>query len=69
MKDEKQFKKLIIRGRVAVFIDWANIHGWEKSLKQDIDPRKLFSYLTGYKEIKDIRLYFGTDTHAGRFGI
>lgn len=58
-----KFKKLIIRGKAAVFIDWANVHGWEKSLKQNIDLQKLFSYLMEYKEAKDIRLYFGTDTH------
>jgi len=59
----QQFKQLIIKGKAVVFIDWANVHGWEKSLRQNIDPQKLFSYLIGYKDVKDIRLYFGTDTH------
>ena len=59
----EQFKKLIIRGKAVVFVDWANVHGWEKSLKKDISPNKLFTHLKNYKEIVDIRLYFGTDTH------
>lgn len=60
---KKEFKKFILKGQAAVFIDWANVHGWEKSLKHEIDARKIFSYLAEYKEIKDIRLYFGTDKH------
>lgn len=61
--EKKQFKKIIIRGKAAVFIDWANVHGWEKTLKRDINLEKIFSYLTEYKEIKSIRFYFGTDVH------
>lgn len=57
------FKKLLLRGKAVVFIDWANVHGWEKTLKQDISIEKLFSYLSGYKEIEYIGLYFGTDTN------
>src|SRR3989338_5155781 len=63
MENEKQFKKLLIKGKCVVFVDWANVHGWEKSLRQFVDIRKLFSYLSKYKEIEDIRLYFGTDRH------
>lgn len=59
----KEYKKLVIKGKAVVFVDWANVHGWEKSLKQNINLQKLFSYLTEYKEVKDVRLYFGTDTH------
>lgn len=59
----KQFKRLIIGGKSAVFIDWANVHGWERSLKQSVNCQELFLYLTSYKEIEEIRLYFGTDTH------
>jgi len=66
---KKQFKRIIIHGKAAVFVDWANVHGWEKTLKSDIDPKKLFSYLSGYQEIKNFRLYFGKDTHekSGQF--
>lgn len=55
--------KLRLRGKTAVFIDWANVHGWKRSLKQEIDLKKLFAYLTIYKEIGEISFYFGTDRH------
>lgn len=54
---------LRLRGKTAVFIDWANVHGWEKSLKREIDLGKLYKYLSSYREIKYIYFYFGTDTH------
>ena len=57
------FKKLLLRGKAVVFIDWANVHGWEKTLKNSISPEKLFAYLSEYEEVKDSRFYFGTDTH------
>lgn len=55
--------RLKLKGKTAVFIDWANVHGWEKSLKKDVDPKKLYLYLKKYKEIYSIRFYFGTDAH------
>jgi len=55
--------KLILKGKTAVFIDWANVYGWKKSLKYEIDPKKLYKYLLKYKEIKDIRFYYGADSH------
>lgn len=58
-----QFKKIIIRGKASVFIDWANVYGWEKTLKRDINPEGIFYYLSKYNEIKNIRFYFGTDTN------
>ena len=61
--NRKEYKKLIIKGKATVFIDWANVHGWEKTLKRDVSLKKLFSYLSEYKEIKNIRFYFGTDTN------
>lgn len=60
---EREYKKLIIKGKAVVFVDWANVHGWEKNLQQNIDAGKIYSYLKEYKEIVDIRLYFGTDTN------
>jgi uncharacterized LabA/DUF88 family protein len=56
-------KKLMLLGQAAVLIDWANMHGWEKSLKREVNPRKLFNYLKTYKQIKQISFYFGTDQH------
>lgn len=46
-----------------VYIDWANVHGWSKSLKREVDPEKLFAYLKSYSQVKKINLYFGTDKH------
>ena len=61
MNNEKL--KLKLQGKTAVFIDWANVYGWRKSLKREIDLLELFKYLKNYKEIADIRLYFGKNTH------
>lgn len=58
-------KTLELRGKTAVFIDWANVHGWQKSLKQKVDLKKLFTYLKSYEEVKDIRFYFGSDNNEG----
>jgi len=52
-----------LKGKTAVFIDWANVYGWKKSLKKDVDPKKLYSYLKTYEEISHIYFYFGTDSH------
>lgn len=54
---------LRLRGRAAVYVDWANVHGWEEKLKWEIDLGKLFNYLKTYQKIKECRFYFGTDTH------
>lgn len=53
--------KLKLKGKAAVFIDWANVYGWRKSLKKEVNPRKLYKYLQSYKEVKKISFYFGTD--------
>ena len=54
---------LKLRGKTAVFIDWANVYGWKKSLKREVDPKKLYKYLKSYKEIKEINFYSGLDKH------
>lgn len=56
-------KILKLKGKTAVFIDWANVYNWKKSLKGEVDPKKLHKYLSGYKEIEEIRFYFGKDKH------
>ena len=56
-------EKLRIRGSAVVYVDWANVYGWRKSLKHEVDTTKLYTYLRQYPEIGDIRLYHGTDTH------
>lgn len=50
-----------LRGKTCVFIDWANVYGWKKSLKKEVNPKKLYKYLKSYKEIQFIGLYHGTD--------
>jgi uncharacterized LabA/DUF88 family protein len=55
--------QLKLRGKAVVFIDWANVYGWKKSLKKEVDLKKLFNYLKGYPEIKEINLYYGQDKH------
>lgn len=55
--------KLKLKGETAVFIDWANVYGWKKSLKREINPQKLYKYLKNYKEINQIYLYSGEDKH------
>lgn len=71
----KQLLKL--KGKTAVFVDWANVYHWKRALKRDIDIKKLFQYLRTYKEIQEINFYFGEDDHpkskeflkkAGRIG-
>jgi len=38
MKKSRTSQKLIIfRGKTAVFIDWANVYGWKKSLKLEVN--------------------------------
>ena len=58
-------KILELHGKTAVFVDWANVHGWQKSLKKKVDLKKLFTYLKSYEDIKDIRFYFGSDNNEG----
>lgn len=57
----KQLLKL--KGKTAVFVDWANVHGWEEKLKWEIDLERLYQYLKSYHRIKEFRFYFGTDVH------
>ena len=53
--------KLKLKGKTLVVIDWANVYGWSRRLGWDIDIKKLFEYLKSYKEIYDIRFYFGKE--------
>lgn len=54
---------LKLKGKTAVFIDWANVYGWTRSLKREIDPKKLFKELKRYPKIKEIDFYCGLDKH------
>jgi uncharacterized LabA/DUF88 family protein len=59
----KAKKHLQLKSPSCVFIDWANVYNWKKSLKREVDPKKLYKYLKTYKEIEDVRFYFGKDKH------
>jgi len=59
----KTTQLLKLKGKTAVFVDWANVHGWEEKLKWEVDLERLHQYLKTYKEIKSLRFYFGSDTH------
>ena len=50
-----------LQGKTLVIIDWANVYGWFAKLKWEIDPRKLYRYLKSYRNIVDIRFYFGVE--------
>jgi len=56
--DIKFFK---LQNKTLVMIDWANVYGWFKSLKWEIDPQKLYDYLTSYEEIKKVAFYYGKE--------
>ena len=55
--------KLKLSGKTAVFVDWANVYGWKKSLKREVEPGKLFKELKHYSNIKEINFYSGLDKH------
>lgn len=55
--------RLILKGKTAVFIDWANVYGWSRSLKKEVNPRRLYKYLRQYPQIKDVNFYYGIDKH------
>ena len=59
MNGQEKFFKL--RNRTIVLIDWANVHGWYDSLGWEVNPRKLFDYLSSYPEIMDKRFYCGLE--------
>ena len=61
--DHLVYGKLKLKGKTAVFIDWANVYGWKKSLRKEIDPTKLYNYLKTYKETETIYFCFGRDKH------
>ncbi len=58
----KKFK-FKLKGKTAVFIDWANVYGWNKHRHKPISPRKLYAYLKSYKEVENILFYYGLDKH------
>ena len=49
-----QKNKFILKGKTVVYIDWANMHGWEITLKHEIDIERLFAY--GYITLISVAL-------------
>jgi uncharacterized LabA/DUF88 family protein len=60
-KKKKMSQIFKLKGKTLVIIDWANVYGWFEKLKWEIDPKKLYKHLTSYRNIVDIRFYFGTE--------
>lgn len=56
---KRQFLKL--KGKTAVFVDWANVYNWKESLKKEVDPEKLFKHLKNYPQIQLVNFYYGRD--------
>lgn len=61
-------KQLQLRGKTVVYIDWANVYGWTKSPKREIDPAKLFAYLKLYKMLIELRKQVIVVYAAGHLG-
>lgn len=59
--NKKQILKL--KGKTAVFIDWANVYGWKSNLTDASGCRKLFKYLKNYSQIGSINFYYGEDNN------
>jgi uncharacterized LabA/DUF88 family protein len=60
--DNPKQQELKLKGNAVVFIDWANVYGWRDTLKYKPDPKIIFKYLYSYKNIKDVRFYYGKDS-------
>lgn len=78
MESEKVPFRFKLSNKTLAVIDWANVYGWfsnptsKSYLGWEIDTKKLFSYLSSYPEIFDIRLYHGTENGNARsedFGV
>lgn len=57
----KEKFSLRISGKILVIVDWANVHGWHKTLKWKIDPKRLFQYIKTYPNVIEQRFYHGVD--------
>lgn len=56
-KDTKEKFRFRLSGKTLAIIDWANVYRWKDVLKWEVDPKKLFVYLSIYKEI-DSKLFY-----------
>lgn len=62
MKIDVDFR-LKLKGKAAVFIDWANVYGWKLRKQKPINPNNLYKYFKSYGEVSEILFYFGEDIH------
>ena len=60
---DKQILKL--KGKTAVFIDWANVYGWYRNQDDSLEPQDLVAYLKSYEKVDSINFYYGTDKTLG----
>lgn len=60
MNEQEKFR-FHLQGKTLVMIDWANVHGWFSDLGWEVDPARLFAYLSTYTQIIDKRLYHGVE--------
>jgi len=61
MNNNPRRQKLKLNGSTVVFVDWANVFGWQKATKKIINPKEIFEYFSKYVDVKEINFYFGTD--------
>ena len=60
-KTKKTLLKLY--GPTIIFVDWANVYGWQKSVPYKINFRDIFQYFQKYSQVKAQHFYFGEDKH------
>ena len=51
------------RGKVYIFVDWANVYNWSRRTKWEIDLQRFFRYWKTYDEVSRLALFFGQDEH------
>lgn len=52
--------ELKLKGKTCVMVDWANVYGWQGK-KFDIDVENIYKYFKKYKNVLELRFYFGED--------
>lgn len=48
--------------KTNIYIDWANVLGWQRKLRWHIDARRLKQLLNSFDTVAAVRLYYGTLT-------
>ena len=58
-------KRQVLRfnGDTVVFVDWANVFGWQKELKKVIEPEGVFELFSDNSLVRGVNFYFGTDNN------